>query len=124
MNTSVPGIDGQPLTFLNDALAKRQGVTEEQMSALILTHQLRWMLFESAKKITEPLKLKMLANVFTALEFEQQKLWNFPPDANFHRFFDFPGCTCPKYDNMDALGTSYKVHTQNCPIHGWAEGTK
>lgn len=120
----VPGIDGKPLTYLNERLAVQQKVSDDALSAIILSHQLRWMLFETAKKITDPTKLKLLANVFTALEFEQQKLWNFPQDKNFHRFFDFPGCKCPKLDNADALGTSYKIHSQDCPIHGWEEGLK
>ena len=120
----VPGIDGKPLTHLNERLAVQQKVSDEALSAIVLSHQLRWMLFETAKKITDPTKLKLLANVFTALEFEQQKLWNFPQDKNFHRFFDFPGCKCPRLDNIDALGTPYKIHSQDCPIHGWEEGSK
>jgi|ERR1035437_181101 hypothetical protein len=115
----VPGIDGTPLTTLNRNLAERQKVTDEQLEALKLSHQLRWMLFETAKKTKEPLKLKMLAALYNVLETEQQKLWNFPLDPNFHRFFDFPGCLCPRMDNIDALGTAYRVHVENCPIHGF-----
>jgi hypothetical protein len=123
MKYTVLGMDGQRLTRLNENLAIKQKVTDEQLSALILSHQLRWLLFETAKGITEPLKLQMLANVFTALEFEQQKLWNFPQDQNFHRFFEFPGCKCPRLDNLEALGTPYRITAQNCPIHGFPERT-
>jgi len=119
MKFIVNGIDGKPLTSLNRMLAERQKVTDEQLEALKLSHQLRWMLFETAKTIKEPLKLKMLAAVYEALEFEQQALWNFPRDPNFHRFFDFPGCKCPRMDNIDALGTPYRITVENCPIHGF-----
>ena len=117
----VLGISGEVLTNLNQSLAERQKITDKQLDALKLSHQLRWMLFEVAKKETAPLKLRLLAQVYDALEFEQQKLWNFPPDPNFHMFFDFPGCKCPHMDNMDRLGTSYKIHAQHCPIHGTEE---
>lgn len=113
------GIDGNPLTFLNPHLVKIQGVSDAQLEALKLSHQLRWMLFETAKKVLdEPLKLRALANMMTALEFEQQALWNFPQDKTYHRFFEFPGCTCPKHDNAERLGTAFKIYASDCPIHG------
>lgn len=116
---AVTGIDGKTITHLNPSMAKRQKITDQQLDALKLSHQFRWMLFETAKTVKDPLKLKMLAALFETLEFEQQKLWNFPADRNFHHFFEFPGCTCPKMDNMDALGTPLRIYVQNCPIHGF-----
>ena len=79
------------------------------------------MLFEAASNDSvknSKLKLKMLAAVFDALEFEQQELWNFPRDANFHHWFEFPGCTCPKMDNKEALGTNRRIIFEDCPIYG------
>jgi hypothetical protein len=111
--------DDNVITRLNHHLAEKQNVTDEQLEALKLSHQLRWILFEAAKKVLdEPLKLKMLANIFDALETEQQKLWNFEPNPNHHYFFSFPGCKCPVMDNQDRLGTPHKIINQNCPIHG------
>lgn len=116
---TVMGLDGvTPITVLNESLAKRQKITDAQLEALKLTHQLRWMLFEIAKDTKEPLQLKMLAALFDSLESEQQELWNFPRDVNFHYFFEFPGCTCPKMDNRERLGTPYRIIAQDCPIHG------
>jgi hypothetical protein len=115
----VTGPDGKIITSLNPQLAAHQNVSDEQLEALKLSHQLRWMIFEAAKKvIEEPLKLKMLANIFDLLETEQQKLWNFKLNQNIHRFFDFPGCKCPKIDNADRLGTPYRVYSEECTIHG------
>lgn len=113
----VIGIDGRILTRLNQRLAERQNVSDKQLEALQLSHQLRWMLFETAKQQTDPLKLRLLANVFESLESEQQKLWNFDVNKDFHRFFDFPGCTCPKMDNAERIGTPYHIYSANCPIH-------
>jgi len=121
---TVTGPNDEPITTLNANLAMRQKITDEQLEALKLSHQLRWMLFESAKKIIEEdlpakgLKLRMLANVFDTLESEQQKLWNFDVNSNFHMFWTFPGCSCPVMDNQDRIGTPYKVTVQSCIIHG------
>lgn len=121
MNNAVHGPNGEVLCFLNSTLLERQQVTDEQLSALKMSHQLRHVIFEGAKSTTEPLKLKMLAAMFEALEFEQQELWNFPRDKNFHRWFDFPGCLCPKLDNAGMIGIDRRIRAQNCPIHGWEE---
>lgn len=115
---AVLGPNGEVITTLNSRLAVNQGITDAQLEALKLSHQLCYSLFYAAKQVLDqPLKLKLLAAVFDVLETEQQKLWNFPADPNFHRFFDFPGCTCPKMDNADALGTPYRITVEGCPIH-------
>jgi hypothetical protein len=118
----VHGPDGEVLTSLNGSLARRQKVTDEQLEALKLSHQLRWMLFEAARDDSvksQPLKLKLLAAMFEALEFEQQELWNFPRDAKFHRWFEFPGCICPKMDNAERVGSGSGIINCDCPIHGF-----
>ena len=114
------GPDGNEICYLSSRLAERQRISVNQLGALKLSHQLKHMIFECAKHDTvknDPIKLQMLAAVFDALENEQQKLWNFVPRANMHRWFDFPGCTCPKMDNADRLGTDFKIISEDCPIH-------
>jgi hypothetical protein len=118
---AVHGPDGEILTYLNPGLAKRQGLSDEEIEALKLSHQVRWLLFETAKHDSvknDKLKLRLLASLFDTLEFEQQELWHFPRDVNFHHWFEFPGCICPKIDNRDALGSPMNYHTCGCPIHG------
>jgi len=110
--------DGRIVCRLNKHLAEYQKVTDEQLCALKVTHQLKESLFNIAKNTNNSLALKALAAVFDKLEFEQQKLWNFGEDANHHYFFDFPGCTCPRLDNLERLGHEGKVYSGNCPIHG------
>ena len=115
----IPGPNGESLGRLNAGLAVRQGVSDEALAALVTSHQLKHMLFEAAEKsLDQPLKLKLLAALFQALEFEQQALWNFPRDANFHFFWAFPGCTCPKIDNRERWGTGMAIRSDACPIHG------
>lgn len=111
--------DGTLISALNPHLAAKQGVTEGQLEALRASHLIRASLFKAASLgIHNDLLLTMVANVFDALETEQQKLWNFPADPNHHRFFDVPGCLCPKHDNAERLGTSQRIYSNDCPIHG------
>ena len=45
----VTGPDGKILVFLDSTLAEKQDVTPEQVEALKLSHQLKWLIFEAAK---------------------------------------------------------------------------
>ena len=110
--------DGKVIAQLNGRLAIKQNVSDEQLEKLKATHVLAHHLKNAARNTSDPVKLKMLAAEFDKIETEQQLLWNFDPDPNFHRFFDFPGCTCPKSDNTERLGTPYKIINATCPIHG------
>lgn len=115
----VTDLDGDRITRLNQRLATKQGVTDDELHALRASHQLRFYLFQIANANKDhPLTLQMLARLFSNLESEQQELWHFGADLNFQRFFDLPGCTCPRMDNEERLGTPYKIHNTTCPIHG------
>ena len=109
---------GQVISMLNSFLIEQQKISFEEVEALKTSYILRNIIFNMANNETNIRTLKMLANVFDALESEQQKLWHFEVDVNFHRFFDFPGCSCPVLDNIDYLGTPYKVYNNECVIHG------
>lgn len=115
----VVDLDGEFVTRLSQRLAEKQGVTDDELQALRASHQLRLYLFQIADNNREhPLTLQMLARMFSHLESEQQELWHFGADLNFQRFFDLPGCTCPRMDNEERLGTPYKIYDTACPIHG------
>lgn len=120
----VIGPDGECLTRLDSGLAQRQQVTDEQRAALILSHQLKHVLFEGARAViaaggpARDSKLLLLAEQFAALEAQQQRLWNFKVDKRYNHFFDFPGCTCPKLDNAERVGTDYTITAHDCPLHG------
>jgi len=81
-------------------------------------HIERLSIYDDMILCTDNIKLKELANDVTKTEFKLQKLWGFPQDENFHRWFDVPKCTCPKMDNAERLGTEYRIINEDCPIHG------
>ena len=116
---AVIGLDGKLITRLNERLAIRQNVSDDALQALCASHVVGRTVFDLAKaNIDNPITLQMLARVFDNLENEQQALWNFPVDPSHHRFFDMPGCTCPRMYNEKCLGTPYKIYNPTCPIHG------
>ena len=112
-------IEGTPYR-LNIYLARHRFLTPEAIEALKVSHQVKHMLFEAARGWQEsPKVLRMLAAQVEALEFEQQALWGFERDSSFHRFFDFPGCSCPKLDNEERIGIkNARIISHRCKVHG------
>jgi len=111
--------NGKLICHLNERLVAKQGVSDENLAALRLSHQVRHILFERAKKTQDSRRLKELAGLFEELEYLQQGLWGFPQDKRFHRWFDLPGCKCPKMDNADNIGVDMRITVQDCPVHGF-----
>ena len=61
----VTDLDGEYVTRLNQRLAAKQGVTDDELHALRASHQLRFYLFQIANANKDhPLTLQMLARLF------------------------------------------------------------
>ena len=112
---------GKPISILSPALIAEQNIDRETLEKLKLTYIERAEIFESMENTDDVSELKALAKKFDELQFRQQALWGFPQNENFHRWFDVPKCECPKMDNMENLGTKYRITVGNCPIHGTNE---
>ena len=106
------------VTYLNHKMVERRGISDEAVEKLKQSHIERIDLFQQARATTDVATLRALAEAFEDLEFRQQELWGFDRNADMHRWFDFPGCTCPKMDNAERMGTTYRIYTLDCPIHG------
>lgn len=105
---------------LNINLIKKQGLENniERIEQLKQSHIEKMMLFEQMKQTDDRIKLHELAGSVEQLEYHQQYLWGFPLNSNMHRWFEVPKCACPKQDNIDRMGTNYKIYDYNCPVHG------
>lgn len=55
--------------------------------------------------------------LFDEIEFTLQDLWGFERDKKFHKFWELPGCECPKMDNDDAYPHGRYIYSLGCPIH-------
>lgn len=110
------------VTELNPTLLREQDLSPSHIEALETSHRIRQILFDLAAHSGNKVELKILGWLFDELEFCQQEIWGFDQDARHHRFFDLPGCTCPKSDNEDRLGHRQAIYDKSCPVHGHLAG--
>lgn len=113
-------VDGKCLYRLNEGLAIRQKVTDEELKRLVVLHELKLFVFSHMTKNDDPDFLRECADIVTQIEFALQRNWHFPEDENFHEWYLVPGCACPKMDNADCRGTTMRYINMSCPIHGEA----
>lgn len=109
---------GKVAYYLNERLAERQGVTDQEMITLVDLHQQKLAIFGQMHAISDPYELRRLAGLVETIEFEMQKNWHFPLDKTFHEWYNVPNCTCPIMDNEERRGTTYQIIDAKCPIHG------
>lgn len=109
--------EGREIWLMNKRLLDQQ-MCWENLEAIKEVHWLKMLFFHLIEDTKDPIELKELAKDLTECEFELQRLWKFPLDKKFHRFWDYHKCECPKMDNDDAWPTGYYVVAGNCPLHG------
>lgn len=102
---------------LNETLIAKCGLSPFAVAEIIQLHWRRKAVMGVMEE-AEKSDLKRLAAMITKIDFKLQKLWGFPYNANFHRFWLLPGCECPKVDNEERYGTKHFIFVDNCPIHG------
>lgn len=108
--------DGTVAYIMNWFLLNRQQCWEN-LEDIKETHQLKLIIYDLIRETEDPDLLKSLAQDLTEIEFHLQELWKFPRDANFHRFWEYPKCTCPKLDNADDYPHMQHINL-GCPLHG------
>ena len=113
--------EGKAMYTLNERLAIRQGVTDEQLETLKELHALKLALFERMNTTVDHAELKRGAACLEDIEFGMQRAWNFPEDRGMHEWYLIPGCTCPKLDNAERRypGAEQRIISADCIIHGW-----
>ena len=110
------------MAILNEALAKRQNISDEQRVNLqFLYKKLDDLIRE--EQLEERLSDKNVAKDYVRrmqnIEFQLQENWNFSKDPLCHTWWNsFDNCRCPKMDNNERFGHE-KIHRQDCPFHGF-----
>jgi hypothetical protein len=116
---------GKFITSLNSLFACKHQLSEEQIAAWKETHIMRASIFKQAALTKDSRKLKLLATLFEELEFQQQNLLGLTLDKSFHRWYELPGCTCPKMDNSERFGFNQRIiNITSCPVHSKPERKK
>jgi len=81
-------------------------------------HIERMKLEEQMENTNDPILLHKFAQKREQIEYRLQKVWGFPEDSNYHRWWEVPKCTCPRLDNLDNYPTKYRNIDLQCPVHG------
>lgn len=112
--------DGSIICFLNEDLVKRQGVTDLRLASIKVLHKERHGYIQRMKDIDPSEKdvLRWFAKKITEIDEELQKLWQFPVNRDYHKWWEVPHCVCGVLDAKDSYGTPYRHINGQCPVHG------
>ena len=114
--------DGEK-AMINPHLVEEQELTDEDIEEI----RAFWNIRHSIEKDMESLdpqhkgnkvELKKLLKVWTENEFNLQEAWKFDKNADYHKWWHLPHCTCPKMDNDDNYPTGLYYMMGDCPYHG------
>jgi hypothetical protein len=108
---------GEVAYMMNKSLLDRQNCWEN-LDKIKAAHVRKLTVYDLIRETENPAILKKYGEVLKLLEFELQSYWKFPLDANFHRFWEYPKCECPKLDNRDAY-PHRQIINLSCPLHGY-----
>lgn len=111
----VVNYNGKEVLMLNKALLDQQNAWDN-LEEIKETHWLKLVICEMVQETEDASELKSLAQDLTEIEFYLQELWGFPKDIKFHRFWEYPKCECPKFDNLDAYPYASYI-SSNCRLH-------
>lgn len=105
--------------MLNPVMVEKQGLSRKEQLKIIVLHEEKNRLIGEMRDATDNEKIRELADRITEVEYSLQKSWGFQLDANYHRWYDLPHCSCPKVDNEERWGTSQPgIYNADCIIHG------
>lgn len=107
----------KPALVLNENMLNKQKAWHN-VPQIKKAHQLKLVILDMMMETNNKKALRSLAEDVTQIEFEFQRLWNFPQDARFHRPWYLPKCTCPNMDNDDNWGTGIVTINSDCLLHG------
>ena len=111
-------------TYLNANLIAKQNVSDKNLDLIKHSHIYRWQLIKDMEAaIDDPAELQLLAKKIEEVDFYLQGLWGFEKNADFHKWWELPGCNCGIMDAKDTYGTSYRYYSSECPIHAWKQTT-
>lgn len=104
---------------LNQNLIARNGVSlSSQLELCTLYDKLEALLLSSKGELLTRADYDVISEQVTELEFELQRLWNFPQDKEFHKYWLSVGhCSCPPLDNLERIGYG-RIINLDCPVHG------
>ena len=107
---------------LNQNLVARNNVSPKAQTQLCeLYDELDALLLSSKGALLTRADYDIISDKVTELEFELQRLWGFPQDKEFHKYWLSVGhCECNTIDNLERLGYG-RISNLGCPVHGTSQ---
>lgn len=102
---------------LNQRLIIQQGLSQKQVDKIKELHKERLMTEKYMETLHNREEIRSWYKVWTQIQYDLQRHWGFPENADFHPSHRLSKCICAKMDNDERLGTPYRVITVGCPIH-------
>lgn len=102
---------------LNPFLVEERKISEESQLGIKAIHIVPDNVLNNPENFDDAVNI---VDVIHGLEYELQKLWEFPQDSGFHKFdFEIKGCKCPLLDNYNMWVTvnPRRYYNTECLIH-------
>jgi hypothetical protein len=109
--------EGTYVTTINKALVAKQGLGDVSLELLKLLHVQKYLLLEHMK-IAHKSALKGLHKQLLENNCQLQKVWGFPVNQFWYRFWEEPRCLCPHLDNQERFPFGMYIINGHCPVHG------
>jgi len=103
---------------INIGLAIRQKLTYVEINKILAMHLEENRLKGIMKRCKKQTTLRNYYLKWTQLQYRLQKLWRWEQDILYHRWWDLPGCTCPKQENGQIYPSKRAIYDGDCPMHG------
>jgi len=107
--------------MINTNLATQRNISNEDILKLERLHVARDSLhyaIQQAYGAGSRKLVKAIADVLPMVEEELQKLWGFPVNSNYYKFWSAPMCSCAVMDNEDNYPHGYYTINNSCWLHG------
>lgn len=111
--------DGYLQYFINPEMLLSSKIAEDSQGFKNIkkSQSKRIKIFYLMENTDDQKALEKLDKEFTSNEFYLQEQWGFEKNINYHKFWEAPKCTCPKFDNDDNYPFGHYSFNQNCPVH-------
>lgn len=106
--------------MINLTLAEKQGLSTETILEIERLHHFRDTLHNAIPLLLGAKQRGLVYEVgqmLFSIEEELQKLWGFPVDSGYYKFWDVHLCQCPKYDNDDKFPVGNYYINKGCWLH-------
>jgi hypothetical protein len=112
--------DTEIVGYISKALCDDKKLSYDTIKLICETHAVKYGILIDMQNtdVSNVKALKEYAEQLTEIEYTLQRLWGFPENSAYHKFWLLPHCKCPRMDNQDRYATGCSIIDTECPVHG------